>query len=182
MDYVASTLSLAWSTFRATGRIPVTFPPLTEERFSPASMSGASLVYLCLHGLERESYLYGDRWANAMSTEQIAQADLRGAIVYLAVCWGLGPISDACLAAGAAAVIADEDSNWTGTLAPTGANGLGRLVVQGLRRGLTAERAYVEARDSYARQHRDPRDLALLGSYRLLGDGSARLLQPPPPR
>lgn len=139
-------------------------------------MSGARLVYLCLHGLEGQDYLWGDNWANAMAAEQIAQADLRGAVVYLAVCWGVGPISAAFLEAGASAVIADEDKNYTGVLAPTGANGLGRLVLRGLRRGETAEVALARARDQYARQARDARDLALLGSYRLLGDGAATIL------
>lgn len=134
-------------------------------------MAGAKLVYLCLHSLPEQPYLYGDRMQTAITAEQIEQADLRGAIVYLAVCYGLGPISSSFLRAGAAAVVADPNVNWAGTLYPAGANRLGMLLLRGLREGLPVGVALASAKRQY--RPRTPADRDLVETATLVGDPTA---------
>jgi len=175
--YVAAARSLALSTLWATRRLPVLSPPLTAERFRPADLEGHRLAYLVLHGLPEQPYLYGDQYVTAITAEQIRAARLDGQIVYLAACFGLGPVSSAFLAAGAAAVMADEDANYAGLLRPQGANALGGRVVRYLRQGETAGDSLYYASQDYiaAGSGYDPRRLALVQSMRCVGDRDARL-------
>lgn len=172
--YVACALSLAWSTALATRRLPVTAPPLTPERFRPADLERQALAYLVLHSLPGQPYLYGDGYRTAITADQIRAARLDGQIVYLAACYGLGPVAAAFLDAGAAAVIADRDSNYAGLLWPVGANRMGRLLVRYLRQRLPAEDALYHAKRDFA-SGTDERGRSLIASLALVGDGTARL-------
>lgn len=174
------TVSLAarrWyvSTWIASGARPIAAPPLTMSSFAPSVISGAALLYVCLHGLPGQPYWYGSDWATVVSAEQIRGARLDGAIVYLAGCYGQGPMTDALLAAGAAAVVGDEDSTWAGYVLPTGSNALGRRFVRHLKAGLSAGAALDRARAEYAATGGDPRAPGLLATVGLAGDAGATL-------
>ena len=133
--YVLSARAFRVSTFLATGRWPKTSPPVTVETIRPAELESHRVLYFCLHGWEGDPVPYGDDEVPAISAGLVAQADLTGAIVYMAGCWGVGPVSEAMLDAGAAAVVADQDVNWSGYFLPKGSNALGRLFLRGLRLG-----------------------------------------------
>jgi len=172
---VLAARSFSIATWIATGVRPRTSPPLTMATFDPHEMDGSALVYVCTHGLPGQPYLYGDGLETMCSAEQVRQARLDGAICYLAGCHGVGPMSDAFVAAGAACVVADRDSNWSGLFWPAGSNLLGRSFVRRLRRGEPAGEALAAALFDYERRHTAPRDVELVGSMVLVGDGSARL-------
>lgn len=174
------TVSLAarqWyaSTWIASGARPIAAPPLTMATFDPKVLSGTDLLYVCLHGLPGQPYWYASDWSSAVSAEQIQAADLRGAICYLAGCFGQGPMTDALLAAGAAAVVGDADATWAGYVLPTGSNALGRRFVRELRAGAPVKAALDAAKVWYWDRHRDPRDVALLATVGLTGDAGATL-------
>lgn len=163
------------STWIASGVRPLSAPPVRLATFDPAVLSGAGLLYVCLHGLPGQPFWYGSTWETAVSADQIDRADLRGAVVYLAGCYGQGPMTDALLAAGAAAVVGDSDLTHAGYFLPTGSNGLGRLFVRALRAGLSAADALGAARFQYGERHRDAKAVAMLDTVALAGDGAARL-------
>ena len=163
------------STWIASGVRPLAAPPLARATFSPAMISGAALLYVCLHGLPNQPFWYGSDWSTAIGADQVRAADLEGAIVYLAGCYGQGPMTDALLAAGAAAVAGDTDGTWAGWVLPTGSNALGRAFVAELRRGLDVEVALDVAKAEYAWRHAGPRHAALLSSVGLAGNPVATL-------
>lgn len=173
--YALAARQFAVSTWIAAGVRPRTGPPLTVDSFRPHDMDGAALVYVCAHGLPNQPYWYGDRFSTLASAAQVRLAKLDGAIAYLAGCYGIGPMSDALLDAGAACVVADRDVNWSGYWLPRGSNAFGRYFVQGLRRGLAAGAAFEEARRRYGERYTAARDVDLLGTVELVGDGLATL-------
>jgi hypothetical protein len=75
-------------------------------------------VFFKLHGLEDERYWYGDHFTTALSARQLAQADLEGAVVFVANCWltdhdGIpGPMLLALARANARAVIGGAGANY----------------------------------------------------------------------
>ena len=88
-------------------------------------------------------------------------------VVYMAGCFGVGPVSAAFLERGAAAVVADENVNWSGRFLPTGSNGLGRLFLSFLGQGMTPREALSEAKLRYGERNTSPRDTALLATVQL---------------
>lgn len=173
--FVLAARRFAVSTWIATGVRPRTAPPLTMQRFSPSWMDGAALVYVCAHGLPGQPYWYGDGLATLASAEQVRRADLAGAICYLAGCHGEGPMSDALLDAGAACVVADRDSNWSGLVWPRGSNELGRLFLGELRLGQSAGEALASAALRYRQRRTSPRDVELVETMGIVGDPGAAL-------
>lgn len=161
------------STWTASGARPIAAPPLTADTFKPAMISGADLLYVCLHGLPGQPYWYGADWTTAITADQIRAADLRGAVVYLAGCFGAGPMTDALLDAGAAAVVGDEDSTWAGYVLPTGSNALGARFVRSLRGGLPVGPALDAAKAGYGARHQGAKHTALLETVGLRGDPGA---------
>lgn len=142
---------------------PVTFPPMTYDRFRPEMLepgrdeamspgggavsdrrSRPRLLYLKFHGLPDQPYLYGDEWATAISATQIRGADLAGVVVYAPTCWlPQTPVLTALLEAGAEAVIAGYGSNFAysrGRHALGGADLLGWF----LRRFFSSEESGIE--------------------------------------
>ncbi len=172
--YSLAARQFAISTWIAAGVRPRTGPPITVDAFRPHDMDGAALVYICCHGLPNQPYWYGDRFSTLASAAQVRLAKLDGAIAYLAGCYGIGPMSDALLEAGAACVVADRDANWSGLFLPRGSNELGRMFVAALRGGATAARALDVSRRGYGARHREARDAELLATMELVGDGAAK--------
>lgn len=151
----------------AAGAWPVSFPPGRADTFDPALLQGRDLIYACLHGLPNQPYLYGDKFETALSAEQIRAVNLGGAVVYMAGCFGDGPVADAFLDAGASCIVGDRDLTWAGTWLPLGSNRLGRLFVRRLRAGDSPNDAYVRARQVFDASSRDPRDQAILDTVAL---------------
>lgn len=163
------------STWIASGARPLFAPPVTMQTFRPEMISQADLLYVCLHGLPDQPFWYGSTWETAVSADQLRAARLDGAVVYLAGCWGQGPMADALLAAGARAVVGDVDQTWAGYVLPTGSNGFGRLFVAALRRGETVDEAVIAARRQFLARDSSQRARALVTSVSVLGEPDARL-------
>lgn len=163
------------STAIATRSWPKVSPPLTVDTFDPAWLGSQAIIFVCAHGLPGHDVLYGDDSIPMLSAAQIRSVRMDGAIVYLAGCYGQGPISDAFLAAGAACVVADADVNWSGPLWPSGSNKLGQLFLGYLYRALPAGAALAAAKRDYGARYRGPRDFELLETVSLIGDPNARL-------
>lgn len=148
----------------AAGVWPVAFPPRGGGEFDVHLLECRDLIYVCLHGLAGQPYLYGDRFETAISADQIRGLNLGGAVVYMAGCFGDGPVADAFLEAGSSAIVGDRDTTWAGTWLPLGSNRLGRLFVRGMRQGGSADDAYRFAREHFATTSVDPRDDAILNT------------------
>jgi hypothetical protein len=72
---------------RVAGASPTLCPPTTMATFDPRELKGRDFVLFKLHGLEGQPYWYGDDFTTALSAGQLAQADLQGAVVFVANCW-----------------------------------------------------------------------------------------------
>ncbi|MFO7955864.1 MAG: hypothetical protein R6X33_02055, partial [Candidatus Brocadiia bacterium] len=81
-------------------------------------LEGRDFVLFKLHGLEGQPFWYGDDFTTALSAGQLAQADLQGAVVFVANCWLTdddgqpGPMLQALLRANAHAVIGGPGINY----------------------------------------------------------------------
>lgn len=165
MVYALAARPFRWSTWLAAGVWPVTSPPAVDGSLDVGPMARASLIYLCLHGYEGDSMLYGgDGDLPCLAADMIPDLPLRP-VVYLAGCWGSGLMSAAFLDRGASAVVADRNVNWSGRFLPTGSNGLGRRFVEFIGQGLGPAEALAEAKLRY--RPRTDRDVALLESVEI---------------
>jgi len=174
MNVVAvSARSFAVGTWLATGVRPVACPPVTEDSF-PVARLRAEVAYICLHGGDGDPYLRGDDGVPVLSAGALTAAvGLPGTLVYMAGCWGAPQWSDAFLAAGARAVVADRNVAWAGKFWPSGSHALGRAWLRELRRGEAAGPALDAAMVGYA--GRRERDVEMLASVALFGDPMARV-------
>jgi hypothetical protein len=120
---------------------------MTAETFEPRWLAGHDLIYVRLHGIPNGHAWYNDRTAVALTAAQVLTADLVGAVVVVANCYGdRGPMVQALDAAGAAAVIAGPGSNYAASNRVVGADLLVRWVILGMQMGLDVERALRLAR------------------------------------
>lgn len=179
--YALAARQYRFATWLATGVRPQTSPPLELATFDYHAMDGADLVYVCAHGLGGQPFWYGDRLVSLASADQVRRAWIPGSIAYIAGCFGAGPMTDALLEAGADAVIADENVNWSGLFLPRGSNGLGKILVSLLRRGLAAGDALEVAKVQYLQRNHAARDYELVGSTHLYGDPAASIGRRPKP-
>lgn len=140
--------SYAQSVQKAAGVDPICSPPMTLTLFDPAMLQGYDFIYIKLHGFPHQPFWYGDRYITTCSLEQLAQADLGGAVVFLANCHSfqndpdgtprLGRMLKATLDAGARAVVAGPGENLARAHTVAGADRLGRafrrwMAVPGIR-------------------------------------------------
>ena len=139
---IAAYCARAWrlSTWCAVGTRPITCPPLDAETVDIRRLH-APIVYLRLHGVKDQPYLYGDPgWTTALSAEQVEQADFSGSIVFLEGCFGL-ELGDAFMKAGALAVVgstvATMGRRWR--LGPSSI--IGREWLRQMKRGATVSAA-----------------------------------------
>lgn len=173
--YALAARPWAVSTRLACGVWPRLAPPVRADNIVLSEMEGADLVYLCLHGLPGQPYLYGGDWSTALTAEQIMTVDLSGAIVYAAGCFGLGPVAGALVNSRAECVVGDRDSTFSGYVLPVGSNGLGRLFVRALKDGATVEGALQSAQWLYLKRHHTPRDYEMVRSVAIVGNRRATL-------
>jgi hypothetical protein len=134
----------------------ITSPPTTFDTFEPAMISGADLLYLKLHGLPKQAYLYGDGLVTACSANQIAQANLTDCIVFAAVCHlPETPFMPALFHAGARAVVAGHGSNYAARTRVYGADMLGMLFRRLLQLKVPPALAFRFAKAKMARGRQD---------------------------
>lgn len=154
--------SRAAITKRAAGVTKIlTSPPVTILNFQPRMIEGADLLYIKLHGLPAQGYLYGDAWTTTVSATQIQSADLHGCTVFAAACHlPESPMLQAFFNAGARAVIAGHGSNYAGKHQVYGADLLGMTIRKLMAFRLPPQLAFrlAIARIKNARQDRYTRD------------------------
>ena len=98
------------STALTTHCIPLTCPPVTAETLDTARLVDR-LIYLRLHGIPGQPYLYGDNWQTAISAEQVRSLRLPGSLVFLEGCYG-ALFAQAFLDAGALAVAGSNQATY----------------------------------------------------------------------
>jgi hypothetical protein len=175
MTICVAAQSLAPSAAVMAGVTPLTSPPLVLSTFDPAILAGHDLVFFKLHGMSGQPYWYGDSGITACSAEQIGQANLAGALVFVANCWGGedAPMVQALRTAGALAVVTGTGVNFAGQRWPAGADVLGRVWRVALSLGATAEMALALGRAA-AKIH-SPQLRVDLDSFAVIGERKARL-------
>ena len=129
------------ATRRATGTEPLVCPPQLAATFEPQWLEGHDLLYFDFHGLPGDDCWFEELPGTlpiripALNAEQIAEADLGGAVVIALTCY-LGdedsPMLDALLDAGARYVIGGAGQNWANRSGVTGAALLAREMIRHL--------------------------------------------------
>jgi len=151
----------------ATGVSPLSSPPALAATFEPLWLEGHDLLYFRLHGKPGANAWYNDAGSAALTEDQVLAADLGGAVVVVANCYGDGgPMVRALYAAGATAVIAGP--NYAAVRRVVGADLLVRWVILGLRMGLGVDRALSLAQmrlkmSSWRPSDRDAAQFVVLG-------------------
>lgn len=77
--------SWAVSSFLTVGVRPKTSPPLDAQTLDPTVLV-ARIIYIRLHGITGQPYLYGDNYITALTAEQVRKLDLSGSLVFLEGC------------------------------------------------------------------------------------------------
>jgi hypothetical protein len=135
------TLSAHLAVKEATGVEPVTSLPVTADDFNSKQLEGRDLIYFRLHGDPRflMTWFGEDIHKNhrpAIRHDQILSADLGGAIVVVANCYGEGhPMTEALYDAGASVVIAGGGENYAASNRVIGADLLVRVIITALKAG-----------------------------------------------
>lgn len=126
---------------RATGTRPLTSPPWTNETFRPGMLEGHDLIYFRLHGFAWMNNLWlGEdakgRLYPAIDSKIILAADLGGAVVVLANCYGAeSPMVQELYQAGASAVIAGHGPNYAFSRIVGGADKLVCTIIREMAAG-----------------------------------------------
>ena len=153
-------LSFRRSVALAAGVTPLTSPPLTSGTFHHTWLEGHRLLYLKLHGLPNQPYLYGDGWTTALSADTITQADLSHSVVFAPNCHlDQSPILAAMLHSGAT-VIGGTGPNFARSVQVFGTDVLGRALRWLLQARLPPSIALAAAKTALRR--RAQKDAALL--------------------
>lgn len=97
----------------------VTSPPLTGATFDYCLLEQADIVYLRLHGIAEQPYLYGQghrgAWLTALSLEcfKRSKLSLPGNLIFFEGCFaGQTGIPDALLAAGAREIVVSDGETF----------------------------------------------------------------------
>ena len=132
------------STFLTTYKSPMTAPPLTAGTIDLKNLK-AEIVYIRLHGLIGQPFLYGDpRWETALSASQVSDAPeiFSGSIVYLEGCHG-NEMAQAFLDAGARAVVGDKDTSWGRRFGIGPSSAIGKHWLKQIKQGVSVKNALV---------------------------------------
>ena len=120
---------------RAAGTTPLTAPPMTGASFSQRLLRHRDLIYLALHGMPGQPYLYGDAFETALGIDVLEGLDLSSAVVFVTAChFTETPWLPALLDCNPRLLIAGDGPNFARNVTPVGAHLLGHH----LRRGLEA--------------------------------------------
>lgn len=159
----------------------LTAPPLSADTFDVAALADRKIVYFKLHGLPEQPFWYDARWATALTAEQIARSELGGAIVVVANCFALGgPMEEALLLAGAAAVLGDADEAYGRRRSLGETDLLCQLLIDQLRLGWAVGDALERAGMAYRVRRRaaggmTSEDEATLRDFGVVGNIEARV-------
>lgn len=86
----------------------MTSPPVVMGSLDLTKLEGHEMLYIRLHGVEGQPYLYGDPgWVTAISVKQIERLNLAGCEVFLEGCFG-AQFAEAFKKAGALAVVGSD--------------------------------------------------------------------------
>lgn len=102
------------------------------------------LVYLRLHGLPDQPYLYGDDWQTALAGSAVLGGDFDKSLVFLEGCYGL-EMAGAFLGAGAAAVVGSDRPTFGRRWRIGPSSRVGRAWIRAIKRGATAGEALDKA-------------------------------------
>lgn len=153
------------STWLAAGARPLTCPPLTADSVQPVQFQ-AAVLYIRLHGLPDQPFLYGDGWQTALAATWVAGLKLPASLVFLEGCYG-GQIAEAFLAGGARAVVGNEQPTYGRRIRLGPAQQIGRAWLQQLRRGFPVGLALRAAQRVAPLEHRN--------GWQVYGDSEAIL-------
>jgi len=148
MTTLAAYCARAWrvSTLITVRRRPLTSPPLTAAELDLQALK-AGVVYLRLHGIADQPYLYGDPgWPTALTAKQVRGAPevFAGALVFLEGCFG-GMMAGAFLDAGARAVVGSDRVTYGRRLRRGPSSQIGSEWLKGIKHGETAKTALAGA-------------------------------------
>lgn len=154
------------STYRATGARPFTSPPLVAQTIDLNKLI-APIVYIRLHGIPGQPYLYGDPgWQTAVSAEQIAAVNWKGALVFMEGCYG-AMLANSFLQGGATAVAGAGKSTWGRRYFIGPSSKVGSEWLRLIRRGETMGVSLYKATKTVPRPFSD--------GWSVMGDEGARL-------
>lgn len=158
-DLVAFTCrSWRFSTRLATGVWPLTCPPYHAGNINP-EMLRAPLLYVRLHGVPDQPYLYGDNWLTALTIGQVERLQLPASLVFLEGCYGAG-MAEAFLAGGARAVVGSDRATYGRRIRLGPAQQIGRAWLRAIRHGATAGTALAAALRTINNDYRAGWDIA----------------------
>ncbi|KKN73393.1 hypothetical protein LCGC14_0400960 [marine sediment metagenome] len=133
----------AWriSTWRTTGAWPITSPPRSPIDHPLNDLLDADVIYIRLHGLGDQPYLYGDPGLpTALSARQIRETGLTGQVIFLEGCFG-AQIADAFLEAGATTVVGNSGITWGRRFFLGPAQVVGKTWLKAFEAGLSPRKA-----------------------------------------
>lgn len=171
------------ATWLATGRRPMTSPPITWESFDPAWLRGHEVLYFNLHGKESEPRWYGverlpdgERWVEAFNVELVgAASDLGGAVIFAQNCYGAqSPVAAMFLEMGAAAFVGGVAGlygrrRWLGE-----SDLLGRWWLQCFGDGMSAGEALEAAKGRLGKRELSNEARLSLDRMEILGNADTR--------
>lgn len=98
------------------------------------------MVYIRLHGLPDQPYLYGDNWQTALSADQVRSVKLPGSLVFLEGCYG-ALCADAFIQAGALAVVGSDTQTYGKRLFLGPSSKIGQTWLEAINKGHTVDKA-----------------------------------------
>lgn len=108
----------------------MTSPPVVSDNIDLSLLEGHDLLYIRLHGIDGQPYLYSDPgWYTAITAEQIKSLNLAGTHVFLEGCNGIF-LDDAFLQAGAKSVTGALASTWGRRIFLAPASKVGRRFIK----------------------------------------------------
>ena len=140
MEELAVYCARSWriSTYLTTRVRPITSPPVFYSE--DLAWLKAEIVYIRLHGIVDQPYLYNDEWSTALAAKHVEQADFEGCNVFMEGCHGI-QFSDAFLTAGASSVTGCSESTWGRKYFLGASSKVGKEWLKRVRAGQTAGRS-----------------------------------------
>lgn len=136
---------------RAAGIEPLLSPPLTLATFDPGVLSclqeSTALLYVALHGMPGQPYLYGDDLVTALHVDAFRDLDLSACVVFASSChFPDTPFLKALLHCRPRMLVAGHGQNYARNTSLVGVHRLGYYLRQGLQAGIPPGLAFAAAR------------------------------------